>query len=193
MAAVDDSAPVRSDDASGRIGAGGHNTVEGAAFDFAVVAQHAGNPAVPARREGTEFIAVILKAPSSAERFEAAKLLLNYGFAGWQTVDALPDGALPPVAVTLGTARWLQPELSSGTRLLLRRGEAAGLRKELALPERVEAPVEKGQALGSLRVLDGEGRLLAEISLTAPEAVPRLGWTGIFRRCLRTLLTGRVP
>ena len=146
-----------------------------------------------ARREGTEFIAVILKAPSSAERFEAAKLLLNYGFAGWQTVDALPDGALPPVAVTLGTARWLQPELSSGTRLLLRREEAAGLRKELALPERVEAPVEKGQALGSLRVLDGEGRLLAEISLTAPEAVPRLGWAGIFRCCLRTLLTGRVP
>ena len=144
-----------------------------------------------ARREGTEFIAVILKAPSSAERFEAAKLLLNYAFAGWQMADVLPDGALPPVAVDLGTARWLQPELSSGTRLLLRRGEAAGLRKELALPERVAAPVEKGQALGSLRVLDREGRLLAELSLTAPEAVPRLGWGGIFRLCLRTLLTGR--
>ena len=144
-----------------------------------------------ARREGTEFIAVILHAPSSAERFEAAKLLLNYGFAGWQTVDVLPDGALPPVAVELGTVRWLQPELSSGARLLLRRGEAAGLRKEVTLPERVEAPVEKGQILGSLRVLDGEGRLLAELPLTAPEAAPRLGWGGIFRLCLRALLRGR--
>ena len=52
MAAVDDSAPVRSDDASGRIGAGGHNTVEGAAFDFAVEAQHAGNPAGTAGARG---------------------------------------------------------------------------------------------------------------------------------------------
>ena len=76
--------------------------------------------AASALRDGTEYIAVVLHAPTSAERFEAAKLLLNHAFALWQLVDALPDGALPPVAVTMGTEKYLQPVMGSGTKLLLK-------------------------------------------------------------------------
>ena len=144
-----------------------------------------------ARRDGTEYIAVVLHAESSAERFEAAKLLLDYAFAGWQLADALPDGPLPPVAVDLGREKYLQPVLGSETRLLLKKSEAAGLRRELDLPEAVAAPVAAGQALGSLRLLDASGRELAVVPVVAPAAVPRLGWGGAFLLCLRLLFTGR--
>ncbi len=144
-----------------------------------------------ARRDGTEYIAVVLHAESSAERFEAAKLLLDYAFAGWQLADALPDGPLPPVAVDLGREKYLQPVLGSETRLLLKKSEAAGLRRELDLPEAVAAPVAAGQALGSLRLLDASGRELAVVPVVAPAAVPRLGWGGAFLLCLHLLFTGR--
>ncbi len=146
-----------------------------------------------ARRDGTEYIAVVLRAESSAERFEAAKLLLNHAFALWQLVDALPDGALPPVAVELGKEKYIQPVMGGETRLLLKKTEAAALRRELELPARIEAPVAAGQSLGRLRLLDGDGRELLSLPVVAPAAVERLGFGRILLLCLQALLTGRAP
>lgn len=144
-----------------------------------------------AMRDGVEFIAVILHGESSDARFESAKLLLNHAFAGYTVADALPDGALPPVAVTLGAKGYLQPELAGERRLLLEKSAAAGLRKELSLTERVEAPVAAGQELGSLRILSAAGEELAVIPVVAPEAVPRLDWGHMLLRYLRLLTVGR--
>ena len=149
--------------------------------------------AASARRDGTEYIAVVLHAETSAERFEAARLLLDHAFALWQLVDALPDGALPPVAVELGKEKYIQPVMGGETKLLLKKTEAAALRKELELPERLEAPVAAGQTLGTLRLLDGEGRELLRLPVIAPEGVERLGWGRVFLLCLRALVTGQIP
>ena len=145
-----------------------------------------------ALRDGTEYIAVVLHAQTSAERFEAAKLLLNHAFALWQLVDVLPDGALPPVAVTLGKEKYLQPVMGGETKLLLGKAEAASLRKELELPETLEAPVAAGQELGRLRLTDASGRELLSLPVIAPRAVERLGWGQVFLLCLRALVTGGV-
>ncbi len=131
---------------------------------------------------------MILHAETSAERFEAAKLLLNHAFANWTLLNVLPDGALPPVAVELGREKYLQPVLSGDTKLLLRKEEAARVRKELTVQERVEAPVARGQELGRLRVLDGNGSTLLTLPVTAPEAVERLGFGQVFLLCLRILI-----
>ena len=149
--------------------------------------------AASARRDGTEYIAVVLHAETSAERFEAARLLLDHAFALWQLVDALPDGALPPVAVELGKEKYIQPAMGGETKLLLKKTEAAALRKELELPERLEAPVAAGQTLGTLRLLDGEGRELLRLPVIAPEGVERLGWGRVFLLCLQALVTGQIP
>lgn len=142
-------------------------------------------------RDGTEFIAVVLHAPGSAERFDAARLLLDYGFANWVLADALPEGPLPPVRVALGQAKYLQPQLGSFGKLLLKKSEAAGLRRELSLPEEVEAPVEAGQVLGRLRLLDARGNELASVPVVSPGPVARLDWPGALKLCFRFLLTGR--
>ena len=139
-----------------------------------------------ARRDGTEYVAVVLHAETSAERFEAAKLLLNHAFAGWTLRNVLPE-ALPPVAVTLGREKYLQPVLTGDPRLLLRKEEAAKLQQELTVEERVEAPVAAGQELGRLRVLDGSGNVLLTLPVTAPAAVERLGLGQVFLLCLRVL------
>ena len=75
----------------------------------------------------------------------------------------------------------------------LKKTEAAALRKELELPDKVEAPVAAGQALGRLRLLDGEGRELLCLPVVAPAEVPRLSWGRVFLLCLRALVTGCVP
>ena len=72
-----------------------------------------------AEREGMELIAVILGAPTSNDRFEGAKALLNYGFAAYALVPVAPSEPLTPVPVTLGTAASVQPGLAQERQLLL--------------------------------------------------------------------------
>ena len=56
-----------------------------------------------AERDGMELIAVIMKAPTSTQRFEDATNLLNYGFSTYTLENVVPESALPPVPVSLGT------------------------------------------------------------------------------------------
>lgn len=143
-----------------------------------------------AMRDGVEYIAVILHAASSEERFESAKLLLNHAFANYCLVDVQPGEALPPLPVELGSADWLQPVPAGAGRLLLEKTVAAGLKREVSLPEAVQAPVAAGQQLGTLRLLSASGEELACVPLVAPEAVPRLSWGQLLGRFLRILCCG---
>ena len=137
--------------------------------------------AASAQRNGLELIAVILGGDSSTHRFEDAKALLNWGFANYALVDPAEGVAPEPIPVTLGTAETVTPVPAETGPLLLEKAQAAGVRREVALDEGVEAPVEAGQRLGVLRLTAGTG-LLAEIPLVAPEAIPRLTFAQIWLR-----------
>ena len=143
-----------------------------------------------AMRDGTEYVAVILRAPSSDVRFESAKLLLNHAFANYRLVELLPDTVLPPVAVHMGASPWVQPVVSGQTKLLLEKHQISGLQKELVLAEEAAAPVEAGQSLGYLRLMDAEGNELARTELTAGETIPRASWGSVLLQLLRILFLG---
>ncbi len=123
-----------------------------------------------AERESGGFVAVVLGAESSAERFADCAALLEQGFANYTAVHLTPPQALPPVPVTLGTADSVQP-LCPEEKTLLEKRQVGALEYSVELPESVQAPVEAGQQLGTLRVTAGE-ELVAELPLTAAEAVP---------------------
>ena len=97
-----------------------------------------------AEKEGMELIAVILGAPTSSDRFEGAKALLNYGFAAYALVPVAPSEPLTPVPVTLGTAASVQPGLAQERQLLLPKGEAGKVTTTVDLPDTLDAPVEAG-------------------------------------------------
>ena len=135
-----------------------------------------------AQRDDMELIAVILKSPTSNDRFEGARTLLNYGFSAYQVTHVTPERVLPQVAVALGERPWVQPVLGEGSTLLLEKGTA--LEQEILLETEVRAPVELGDRLGTLRLTAGT-ELVAEIPLVAGERVGRLGYGQILGRLLR--------
>ncbi|MEQ2456792.1 D-alanyl-D-alanine carboxypeptidase family protein [Flavonifractor hominis] len=139
-----------------------------------------------AQRDGMGLIAVVLKASTSEQRFEAAKSLLNYGFANYTLTDVCPGQALPPVNVLLGEQETVQPVLSGSRRILVDKAQLNALTSEVRLCSDVEAPVEAGQKLGEL-VISAEGETLQTIPIVADQAVARLSVPGLFARLLRTL------
>ena len=140
-----------------------------------------------AERDGMELISVVMKSPTSNQRFEDAKSLLDYGFANYTMTPVYPEAPLAPVDVLLGAQAQVQPQLERDCRLLVRRGEEGQVSTRLSLAQDVEAPVEKGQTLGQLEVYVGE-ELRDTIPVLASQPVERLSIPGIFTRMLSKLL-----
>ena len=136
-----------------------------------------------AERNGMELIAVVMKSPTSAQRFEDAKALLDHGFASYSLADVHPE-ALPPVDVLLGVTDQVQPQLSRDCRLLVKKGEESLIQTQVTLCTDLEAPVELGQTVGELTVtVNGEVR--DTIPIVSAQSVERLTIPGIFQRLLR--------
>lgn len=131
-----------------------------------------------AERNGMELIAVVMKAPTSAQRFEDAKTLLNYGFGAYTLTHVAMEEVLPRVPVSIGAKKSVQPVLSDGGALLLPKEQAAGLEQTVELMERLEAPVEKGQPIGTL-TLTADGEAVATVPIVAGEAVERMSWAAM--------------
>ncbi len=140
-----------------------------------------------AERDGMELISVVMKSPTSNQRFEDAKALLDYGFAHYAMVPVYPESPLAPVDVLLGTEAQVQPQPERDCRLLVRKGEEGQVTTRLSMATDVEAPVEKGQILGRLEVYVGD-ELRDAIPILSSRQVDRLSVPGIFTRMLRRLL-----
>ena len=140
-----------------------------------------------AERDGMELIAVVMKAPSSAHRFDDAKALLDYGFSAWSLVSVYPDSPLAPIPVLLGTEDQIQPQLARDCRLLVRKGQEGAVTTRLTLAQDLEAPVEPGQTVGELEV-SVDGQVRDTVPILAAQGAGRLTVPRIFTRLLRQLL-----
>lgn len=138
-----------------------------------------------AMRDGIELIAVVLNCGSSADRFQSAKALLDYGFANYALASAEPNEPLQPIHVTLGTQDSLTPVLQQTAPILIEKGEQAKITRTVSVCEEIAAPVAAGQQLGTLTMSAGE-RVLAEIPIIAPESIERLTLWEMTVRLLKT-------
>ena len=140
-----------------------------------------------ASRDGLDLLAVVLGAASSAERFDAATALLDYGFANFENVTApAPENAPASLPVTGGAEETVGLEYAAPQKLLVQKGEGGALNAELELPQTLAAPLAAGQQVGTVTVRSGETVLGSWPVTAAREVQPmtvRLG----FERLLAAL------
>ena len=142
-----------------------------------------------AERDGMELIAVILKAPTSAQRFAGAQALLNYGFASYGLAEIQTPGDLALIPVRLGAEKAVTARLEGETALLAEKEKLGTLETELTMETELSAPVAEGQEVGRLTVTSG-GETLAEFPLVADRAVARLTYWQLLQRCMRMAFLG---
>ena len=104
------------------------------------------------------LIAVVLGAPSSKERFEAATTLLDYGFAAYRAAPVpLPQERPLQLKVKGSTEETVPLDYAALPATALLPAESAGqLTVQLELPDTLEAPVTRGQTVGKAQLLCGE-------------------------------------
>lgn len=140
-----------------------------------------------AERNGLHLIAVVMGSDNSKDRFEGAKALLNYGFANFKTVTPQYDKALiTPVKIIKGYTNSIIPQTGSIKALTVKSGDENKIEAQVEIATDVEAPVEKGQKLGSV-TFSLNGETIAEYPLTASEEVRRLTVFEVMRRLMSSL------
>ncbi len=145
--------------------------------------------AASAKRGDTRLIAVVMGAPNSTVRFAEVSKLLTYGFANFVTVPVAPGGEpLGEVTVHKGRVDEVAVVLLEDLAVTVEKGAAEDIRHRIELASAVEAPVEKGQPLGTI-VVEREGEVIEEATLVAAAGVERLGLWGLFMKTLRAVLT----
>lgn len=138
-----------------------------------------------AERKNMRLIAVVLGVPNSQTRFDEARAMLDYGFSTYSRTQIAAPGDLigRTVPVKLGARDKVDVALGKGLSLLLRPGQAEKLRYETQLPESLQAPVSKGQQIGTIQVLLEE-QLVAELPAVAAQEVRLPGLLEGFSRLL---------
>ena len=128
-----------------------------------------------ATRDGLNLIAVVLGAPSSKDRFEAAATLLDYGFAAWRAAPLPAMEDRPLLIKVRGSAEESVPLEYSALpeSILMPKESAAELTAQLTLPDELDAPVQQGQAVGMVRILAGES-VLGEYDICAAADAPEM-------------------
>lgn len=134
-----------------------------------------------AEREGMKLISVVMKAPTSDERFSDAKKLLDYGFANF-SVYKMTEDAYKSVKVVGGKEN--EVKITYGTySLLLPKGRERLVETTANIPEKINAPVKQGDVIGNVTyTLDGE--TIATVDVYAALGVEKLEFIDIFKMLL---------
>lgn len=140
-----------------------------------------------ARRDGLHLVAVVMGSETSDDRFESAKTLLNYGFANYESVTLTVDESLiTDVSIIRGETEKITPEYEKIKSVTLKKGDKDKIATEITLSTDAEAPIEKGQILGSIKfTLNGE--TVIESKLFSPTEVKRTTFIDVLSTMLKSL------
>lgn len=140
-----------------------------------------------AKRDGLHLVAVVLGSPSSDERFETAKTLLNYGFANYESVTpAVDESLITDVKIIRGAEESLKPAHDEIKSITLKKGVKEKITTEISLATDAQAPIEKGQTLGSIKfILNGE--TISECRLFSDKEIRRTAYSDVLIAMIRSL------
>lgn len=143
-----------------------------------------------AKRKDMQLIAVVLGAPTSAERFASAKSLLDYGFANYAVNTQITAGdEVQKIAVEKGVDKEVDVVAGDSCSTLVKKGQEDNITKEIKIDETITAPIEAGQKIGTMTI-SRDGEVIADIDLNASSAVEKKGIGLIIKDFFATIFFG---
>ena len=131
-----------------------------------------------AARGSMRLIAVVAGANSEDERFNASQRLLEYGFRFFVTQNLLESNEeVRSADVWGGKKDNVSLGLAKDLIVTVPRSELPGLKIDYTFNNNIEAPISKGDILGSLSVKSGD-TVIANANLVALEEVEPKGFFG---------------
>ena len=137
------------------------------------------NLSASATRDGLSLIAVVMKAPTAAKRFSNATSLLDYGFSNFSyKTFAIQGDVVKSISVNKGVQNEVNAVYETSPALLIKKGEESNITYEINLNDSIQAPVDKGQILGTI-TYSMNGNVLLRTNLVAENSIEKSGFLNI--------------
>jgi D-alanyl-D-alanine carboxypeptidase (penicillin-binding protein 5/6) len=114
------------------------------------------NLTATARRGDMRLIAVVLGAPSNAQRFAQAARFLEWGFDNFTRVPVLRGGQPLPVDVRTDSGAMIYPVVAHPVSVVVRKDNVHDIHLQYEIPAVIAGQVEAGMPLGQVVVMSGE-------------------------------------
>jgi D-alanyl-D-alanine carboxypeptidase (penicillin-binding protein 5/6) len=128
------------------------------------------NLTATAKRGDMRLIAVVLGTPSNQQRFAQAAKLMNWGFDHYTAVMLVKSGEPLPVHVQVESGPLIQPVAANELKVVLPKDEAGDVKLEYKVPQEVNAPLRRGDAVGEVLV-QSRGVVVSECAAVSPIAI----------------------
>lgn len=130
------------------------------------------------KQQGMRLIAVVMNAPTEAARREDSIALLNHGFRNFELKTLYEENeVITQVPVKRGQKRAVGLVADGPVQAVVPRNDSSyDIVEEFELPDAVSAPVKEGDVIGTLRLKDPSGEIIAEVDLSAQESLQRLSF-----------------
>jgi len=141
-----------------------------------------------ATRNGLTLIGVVLGAETTADRFETAKQLLNYGFSNYK-IDTVIDEKISfgSVDVIKGKENSVNAITQSSFKRLGNKQSGNSTETKVVLNNNIKAPVNKGDIIGKVEIVENSKKI-GEVNLVADKSVLRLNFIDIFGKLLANVM-----
>ena len=141
-----------------------------------------------AKRDGMQLVAVVLAAPSTAERFSSATKLLDYGFANYSVVNAASKiGEIKPLPVIGGREQTVSAAADKNVSFIVKKGNQDKVECAVSFKEPLRAPISPGEELGEATLSIG-GETLAKCKIFASSEVKRMNVLTMLEKMLKIWL-----
>lgn len=136
-----------------------------------------------AKKDNMRVIAVVFGAANPKERNAQVTQMLDYAFAKYQSRQVYKKNMpLAMLTIEKGQKKKVSLVTSEPVSLLSKKGEEKlNIRPKIILNKDVQAPVKKGEQLGTVQMLLGD-KIVSETPLIASEDVKRATWFDLYKR-----------
>lgn len=138
-----------------------------------------------AKKDNMRVIAVVFGAETPKDRNAQVTKMLDYAFSQYQTHPLFKkDEVLTKTKVSKGSEKEVNLVTSEPISVLTKKGEKVDdVKQEIVLKEGIQAPVKKGDELGSIQLVK-EDKVIAESKIVAEKDVEEASWWQLFKRVM---------
>lgn len=142
-----------------------------------------------AKRGDMSLVAVVLGCNSGKERFSDAAALLDYGFANFSVTKlSLPEDMPKTIKVENGMVQNIGVDCDVSASIVLDKNSSSKIVSKIDLPESVEAPVAKGQRLGTV-TYSLDGNTVKSFEITALQDAEKISFASVFSVLLNSIIS----
>ena len=129
--------------------------------------------AASAKRDGLRLVSVVLGCPMPRTHFQETIKLFNYGFARYKAVNMADAGqVIREIDVDKGQVEKVKIITKDPVGLVVAKGQEKVVEGKINLPDKLDAPIEKGQVVGNY-VITKDGQEVLKVDLLAAKEVKK--------------------